>query len=270
MSWSQEPYERAPEETVQAPSPPPVPPEAIEPGERRAAPAAGGSEKSVMRDVWKEWIRPFLIVLIAVSTFRSAVADWNDVPTGSMKPSILPGERIFVNKIAYDLKIPFTRVRLAQWDDPQRGDVVVFDSPADGRLLVKRVIGVPGDLVAMRDNALLIDDQPLAYSALDARATATSALEQQANWFATEHLPGARHPVMVSRTEHPAPNFGPIRVPDGRYLMLGDNRDHSADSRFFGFVPRQAIRGRAIAVIASFDAERGFLPRSDRFLHELN
>src|SRR4026207_2310717 len=105
--------------------------------------------------VWREWADPLLPILLITSAFRSAVADWNDVPTGSMKPTILEGDRIFVNKIAYDLRVPFTFLRPATPAAPQRPDIVVLGSPHDGRRLVKRVIGIPGDLVALEDNHLV-------------------------------------------------------------------------------------------------------------------
>src|SRR5215218_3401800 len=111
--------------------------------------------------------RPFVFVVLIVLSFRSSIADWNDVPTGSMKPSIIEGDRIFVNKLAYDLKVPFTTWHLAQWDDPQRGDVVVFYSPQDGVRLVKRVIGVPGDEITLRNNRLYVNGQPATYQPLD-------------------------------------------------------------------------------------------------------
>src|ERR1044072_7496236 len=104
---------------------------------------------------WKEWMKPVLVILIITSAFRSAVADWNDVPTGSMKPTILEGDRIFVNKLAYDLKLPFLGWRLIQWYDPSRGDVIVFASPADRTRLVKRVVGLPGDRIELVDNQVL-------------------------------------------------------------------------------------------------------------------
>jgi signal peptidase I len=116
-------------------------------------PQAGPSRWS---RVWGEWVKPFLMVLIVVGSLRSAVADWNDVPTGSMRPTILEGERIFVNKLAYDLKVPFTRMRLAEWGAPERGDVVVLYSPADGKRLVKRVIGLPGDRLAIYNGNLYL------------------------------------------------------------------------------------------------------------------
>src|SRR5262245_15620755 len=111
-------------------------------------------KESRLSQFWKGWMKPVFVVLIITSAFRSAIADWNDVPTGSMKPTILEGDRIFVNKLAYDLKVPFTTTRLAQWDDPHRGDIVVLFSPGDGKRLVKRIVGLPGDQVELRDGKL--------------------------------------------------------------------------------------------------------------------
>src|SRR5438552_3031135 len=102
-----------------------------------------GEWKLHCRKIWKEWARPFLIIIIIGTSLRSALADWNYVPTGSMKPTIMEGDRIFVNRVAYDLKVPFTTWHLAEWADPKRGEVVVLASPADGKRLVKRVVGEP-------------------------------------------------------------------------------------------------------------------------------
>src|ERR1051325_11375128 len=104
---------------------------------------------------WRKEIRPLLILALVVFSLRSSLADWSDVPTGSMKPTILEGDRIYVNKLAYDLKIPFTTRHIAEWDNPHRGDIVVFYSPHDGTRLVKRVIGVPGDTIELRQDQLI-------------------------------------------------------------------------------------------------------------------
>src|SRR5215210_4682828 len=127
-----------------------------------------------MAKTWKEksvrylrQARPFVFVVLIVLSFRSSIADWNDVPTGSMKPTILEGDRIFVNKLAYDLKVPFTTWHLAQWDNPRRGEVVVFYSPQDGVRLVKRVIGEPGDVIELRNNQLFVNGQAADYGSLD-------------------------------------------------------------------------------------------------------
>src|SRR3954466_2107905 len=97
-------------------------------------------------------IRGFLVILLIVSSMRSALADWNDVPTGSMKPTIQEGDRVVVNKLAYDLKVPFTTIEIWKWDDPKRGDIVVLFSPVDGTRLVKRVVAIPGDTISMTNN----------------------------------------------------------------------------------------------------------------------
>src|SRR5215831_16777215 len=120
-----------------------------------------------VRKIWREWVRPLLVVLFILFSVRSSVADWNDVPTGSMKPTILEGDRIFVNKLAYDLRVPFVGWRLVHWADPQRGDIVVFTSPADGIRLVKRVVGLPGDRIELRDDELWINGEPAVYEPLD-------------------------------------------------------------------------------------------------------
>ena len=99
--------------------------------------------RSRARRWWQQEIRPLLILALILFSIRSSLADWNDVPSGSMQPTILVGDRIFVNKLAYDLKVPFTTWHLAQWSNPQRGDIVVFYSPQDGTRLVKRVVGLP-------------------------------------------------------------------------------------------------------------------------------
>src|ERR1044071_4699272 len=118
------------------------------------------------RHWWRKEIRPLLILLLIGFSIRSSLADWNDVPTGSMKPTILEGDRVFVNKLAYDLKVPFTTWHIAEWSAPKRGEVVVFYSPYDEQRLVKRVIGLPGDTVQLRENQLVINGQPVEYKAL--------------------------------------------------------------------------------------------------------
>jgi signal peptidase I len=226
--------------------------------------------KQSAEKAWKGWIRPFACIAVVLCTFRSAVADWNDVPTGSMKPTILEGDRIFVNKLAYGLRVPFTHWWFAQWDAPERGEVVVFNSPADGKRLVKRIIGVPGDEVVMRGNALFINGKGVGYSIADARSVAWSAANPSpSRVVSTETLPtsgaGHAHAVMSTPGIRALRNMGPVTVPDECYLMLGDNRDESADSRVFGFVPRRLIVGRSPGVAISVDPDRSYMPRWGRF-----
>ena len=103
---------------------------------------------------WFLELRSILVLALVVFAVRSSLADWNDVPSGSMKPTILEGDRVYVNKLAYDLKVPFTTLHLLEWGNPKRGDIVVFYSPYDGKRLVKRVIGLPSDTIELRDDAL--------------------------------------------------------------------------------------------------------------------
>jgi signal peptidase I len=220
--------------------------------------------------LWNEWGKSLLVVLLVVGGFRSAVADWNDVPTGSMKPTILEGERIVVNKLAYDLKVPFTSWRLWRWGSPQRGDIVVLFSPSDGKRLVKRVVGLPGDRLQLLNNRLFINGQPVAYQPPPAGAAEDlPRATRSGRILATEKLGAHDHQVMIT-PEVPAMRFfGPIQVPAGEYFVMGDNRDESGDSRVFGFVPENSIAGRVTAVAASLDPANHYLPRWHRFLHSL-
>ena len=224
----------------------------------------------VLRNITRGWILPLGLVLLGATTFRSAVADWNDVPSGSMKPTILIGDRIFVNKLAYDLKVPFTRTRVATWGHPERGDIVICWSPADGKRLVKRVVGLPGDTVALQEGRLSINGRELSYAAADQEAVDQAlGAEARGKVFLTEDLTGRRHTVAFSPEVAAIRNFGPLVLPDGKYFMMGDNRDRSGDSRIFGFVDRSAIAGEATAVAISLNYENHYLPRWSRFFSKL-
>src|SRR5437868_8528297 len=132
--------------------------------------------KSGLIRAWREYKGLALFIILMV-IFRNALADWNSVPTGSMKPTILEGDRILVNKLAYDLRLPLTHLSLHRIADPQRGDIVVFDSKAADTRLVKRVIGLPGDVVEMRDNRLTINGVAARYSDVERTADAIFAIE---------------------------------------------------------------------------------------------
>src|SRR5262245_11052854 len=188
---------------------------------------------------WTEWMRPLLAVGLVLFSLRSAIADWNDVPTGSMKPTILEGDRIFVNKVAYDLKVPFTTWRISEWADPRRGDVVVLISPANGARLVKRVVGIPGDRVEMRRHRLFVNGTPATYGPPDPALVAQVQEDIPSTAvLATETTDGRSHPIMTNPRSPSMPSFEPVTVPPTHYLVMGDNRDNSYDSRWFGFVDR--------------------------------
>ncbi len=220
---------------------------------------------------WRKEIRPLLILLLIGFSIRSSLADWSDVPTGSMKPTILEGDRIFVNKLAYDLKVPFTTWHIAEWSNPKRGDIVVFFSPHDGKRLVKRVVGLPSDTIELRSNALVINGQPVEYQPITEELLRDVAPADRAGLvFAAEQLPGQTHAVAGNPTLPAMRSFAPYRVPEGQYFMMGDNRDDSFDSRYWGPVERKRIVGRATSVVLSLDRNNYWLPRWNRFLSDLD
>ena len=227
--------------------------------------------RSRLRRWWRQEIRPLLILALVLFSIRSSLADWNDVPSGSMQPTILVGDRILVNKLAYDFKVPFTTWHLAEWSNPRRGDIVVFYSPHDGTRLVKRVVGLPGDTVELRNEQLIINGNPVDYSPLSAEiAEELPTAERPGSQFATEKLPGHEHVVMAMPKLPAKRTFGPVQVPEGSYFMMGDNRDNSFDSRYFGVVERNRILGRATTVVLSLNHDQYWLPRLERFLGALD
>jgi signal peptidase I len=130
----------------------------------------------------KNWMRAnkgFLLFLALFGIFRTAVADWNPIPSASMHPNLLEGDVVFVNRLAYNVKLPLTDIVLSQTGEPQRGDIVTFSSPVNGTRLIKRVIALPGDRVEMRNEQLIINGQPARYST---RATAPKTSRAWANW----------------------------------------------------------------------------------------
>ena len=216
--------------------------------------------KQAAGKLWREY-RGFTLFIVLMVVFRSAVADWNSVPTGSMKPTIVEGDRILVNKHAYDVRVPLTAISLYKVADPKHGEIVVFDSKVADTRLVKRVIGLPGDVIELRANRLRING-------ID--ATYVDVAHLKGALYATESFAGMSRRIQLSPFgSSPLSSFGPVRVPKGHYFVMGDNRDNSADSRVHGFVPRAEIVGNAKTVVMSLDYERHYLPRGDRFFRTL-
>lgn len=224
-----------------------------------------GGLRGRARDFARAWLKPLLLALLIVAPFRSAVADWHDVPTGSMKPTVLEGDRIFVSKLAYDLRFPLTGWKLAELGQPARGDVIVLRSPIDDTRLLKRVVAVEGEVVEMVGGRLVIDGTPLRYER--AAETTHDGLPQPEGFaqliLREELAPGREHALLLTPRRRASRAFGPTRVPAGHVLVLGDNRDNSADSRVFGFVARERIEGRVLGVMLSLHPER-LWPRWER------
>lgn len=195
----------------------------------------------------------FLLLILVLFASRSSFADWYVVPTGSMLPTIVEGDRIFVDKMAYRLEVPFTDIEIMQTGQPKRGDIVVFNSEKAGNRLVKRLIGEPGDRIAMFDNKLIINGYPISYE------DSENTLQK------TEVLDNVAHIVQFIPVAEARDNFAEVIVPKGHYLVLGDNRNNSADSRYYGFVPAIEIQGKAKKVLVSLDPENYYFPRTERF-----
>lgn len=214
---------------------------------------------------WLKNNRTFLIILLVFGLFRTALADWNPIPSESMHPTLLDGDVVLVNRIAYDLKLPLTDVSLARLGEPRRGDVVTFHSPTDGVRLIKRLVGVPGDVVELRDDRLYVNGVVAEYENLkvyrEPRDYAGSTLAVKS----AEIIDGSRREIQFLPEVQARRNFGPVVVPADNYFFLGDNRDDSGDSRYIGFVPRRLLIGRAHHVLVSADFKGNWMPRFKRF-----
>lgn len=215
------------------------------------------------RTVFLRDLRRLCLLAALILTGRSVLADWYVVPTGSMKPTILEGDRVFVWKAAYQVRVPFSRVRLFATGAPNRGDVVVLRNPdGDTVPFVKRLIALPGDTVEVRNESLYINgqEQPTAFLPPHAEVAGGSVL------LGTESLNGRTHPVrVVPDLPCPARTWGPIVVPDGEVLVMGDNRDESRDGRYFGTRPVSDLLGRAVGVMWSWHPHWLQGPRLQRF-----
>ena len=207
----------------------------------------------------------FIAFMLLFGVFRTAVADWNPIPSSSMRPNLLEGDVVFVNRLAFDLKVPLTDTIVTHTGEPQRGDVVTFSSPKDGTRLIKRLVALPGDVVEMRNEMLIINGKQAQYDAVQQVMEPAGKGEVPALRI-SERLDGqSRRVQFIPLIDSPARSFGPVTVPPGQYMMLGDNRDNSADSRYIGFVPRKLLIGRAERVLVSADTLGNWHPRFDRF-----
>lgn len=214
---------------------------------------------------WLKENRGFLLFLLCFAFFRTAIADWNPIPSGSMRPTLLEGDVVLVDRLAYDVKLPLTDIRLVPLHDPRRGDIVTFSSPAGGKRLIKRIVGIPGDVVELRDGILMLNGVAAEYLDQAVSAETIHGVAGVPAILATERVGGSARTVQYLDIPGTRRNFGPLTVPPDNYFMLGDNRDNSEDSRFIGFVPRHLLIGRAGRLLASSDITANWMPRFGRF-----
>ena len=217
-----------------------------------------------LKTIWQNQ-KGFMLFLGLMFVFRSAVADWNYVPSSSMNPTLIQGDRVAINKLAYSLRLPFSLNHMARWSTPQPGDVITFDSPKDEVNLIKRVVAVGGDIVEMRDDVLTINGREVTRSLVELTRLIPSEMGTLNAEIWHEQLGSAGFETARLAAHNRYRGFAPVQVPQGQLMVLGDSRDNSNDSRFIGFIDIARVTGRAERVVMSHDPQTLFLPRSNRW-----
>lgn len=197
-----------------------------------------GKELPVQEPWLIENSKGFFPVLALVLVLRSFLVEPFQIPSGSMEPTLIKGDFILVNKFSYGFRLPVLGTKVIEVDDPKRGDVMVFIPPHDPRYFIKRVIGLPGDHIRYQNKTLYINGKQVEHSLLADHPRHSSKI----NVFEENTYPIQQYKGIPSRGD------GEWVVPQGHYFMMGDNRDNSGDSRFWGFVPDENIVGKAFAV----------------------
>jgi len=210
-------------------------------------------QKIPMPSTFVEYGRSFFPVLLAVLVIRSFIIQPVRVPTGSLEPTVLPGDFMAVSEFAYGLRLPVLRTKIMKVGEPRIGDIVVFRWPVNPNIdFVKRVVGTPGDRVEYKNKVLYINGREATQEKV---GSAVDVLEPQGDIPVeeyTENLNGVRHEIFINPVGGDNKDFS-ITVPEGHYFMMGDNRDDSDDSRMWGFVPEENLRGKAFMIWLSFD-----------------
>lgn len=231
-----------------------------------ATPAISGHERAealrrvnksrgrVLRVVW-EWAKSFQVAILVFLFVRAFIVEAFKIPSGSMESTLLVGDFLLVNKLVYGAEVPFTGKRLPALREPRLGDVVVFQWPQDPtKNFVKRLVGLPGDTLAMEDGKLVRNGRSVRETYVLHTDPGMDPAGDEFRWQ-RDHLVKT---AQAFAGYHPSRNnWGPIVVPPKHYFMLGDNRDNSLDSRYWGFVPDSLIRGRPLVVYYSFEPDSG-------------
>jgi signal peptidase I len=200
-----------------------------------------------------EYARSFFPVLLIVFSVRSFAYEPFRIPSGSLKPTLLVGDLILVNKFDYGIRLPVVHTKIISLGEPQRGDIVVFrEPPTESRDLIKRVIGIPGDHINYRDKVLYINGEKASQQFVQYGSDSDDGTQTWQVMQKHENLLGVKHDIyLIPSAEND--DFDVV-VPEGKYFMMGDNRDDSGDSRYWGFLPEKNIIGKATHVLASYDS----------------
>lgn len=194
---------------------------------------SAAQEATRARSPFMEYVKSILIAVILALFIRTFVVQSFKIPSGSMENTLAIGDHLLVSKFIYGTRIPFTDSRILKVRDPRRGDIIVFEYPRDtDKDFIKRVIGTPGDVVEIKDKRVYINGTPY----------------QNTHEIYKENS-------ILPKEQHQRDNFGPVKVPDNAYFVMGDNRDYSYDSRFWGFVGKEKIKGLAFIKFWSWDKE---------------
>lgn len=213
--------------------------------------------KPKKKGVVREYVEAIGTALLIALVLRYFVIEAFKIPSASMVPTLLVGDHIFVNKFIYGVRIPFTNKKILQFRNPARGEIIVFIYPLDrSKDYIKRVVGVPGDKIEVKEGQLLINDKPIArtfQSNEEYTDVNQGCMPSQFERY-DESLDGTHHhSILTDRSRLPS-NYGPQWVEEGKLFVMGDNRDNSSDSRVWGFVPLENVKGKALFIWLSLDA----------------
>lgn len=199
-----------------------------------------------------EYARSFFPILLVVFLIRSFVVEPFRIPSGSMRPTLLEGDFILVNKYTYGLRLPLLGKKILPLNQPKQGDILVFRYPVDTKIdFIKRVVGVPGDKISYKNKVVYVNDKPLSQKFLGiTQDKEPSGLSYPVSHY-LESMDKSQHSIYVHPTY--GENLEEITVPPGQYFVMGDNRDNSDDSRVWGFVPEELILGKAFFIWMSWD-----------------
>jgi len=243
------------------------------------------------KEFWTDGWGSFAVAILIALTIRWGFFEAYVIPSGSMLPSLLIHDHIFVNKFTYGLRVPFSKQWLTKFSEPKRGEVVVFKYPKnESTFFVKRLVGLPGDRIRYENGSLYINDVAMEKMSPEGNSEAdwlrdrdfqrdgdsTDRKENYAHFI--ENLMGVKHSVLTLKSDYYPTSYGPTTVPEGHYFMMGDNRNRSSDSRIWGFMPEENILGRASVVWLSCEEMLPYVPflcnpltiRWKRFFHLVN
>ena len=221
----------------------------------------------------KTWeaLKEFLWIIAIVLFIRWIFIEPFRIPSGSMIPTLVVGDQLMVNKLIYGVQIPFTTKKLFTLKTPKRGDVIIFKYPPhpSESPYVKRVVGLPGDTVSVKAGQLTLNGQVVPRQYVEIYTGPSDRGPCLTNDLYVEILGDVRHDLLLCHLPHDNDNFGPVTVPANSVFGMGDNRDNSADSRYWGFIPMDNIKGKALFIHLPLDPDRYYLPRWGRFFKRI-